>query len=143
MKARHFILASMLGFILHPSVWADQFDKKTVVTIPEPMEIPGMVLPEGEYVVKRADRSLPNVMRFSSADEMKVFATVSTIPTMRARATDEVAIVTEERPAGQPEAIKKWFYPGETTGAEFVYKKSELIAQANVPGEQHERTLGA
>src|SRR5262249_49901564 len=31
---------------------------------------------------------------------------------------------TEERPANQPEAIKKWFYPGDTVGAEFIYPKS-------------------
>ncbi len=27
----------------------------------------------------------------------------------------------EERPSGQPEALKAWFYPGDNFGVEFVY----------------------
>jgi len=140
MKTKQIIFGSMLGLILLPSLRASEFDKKTIITLPEPMAIPGMVLPEGEYVVKRADHSLPNVIRFSSADETKVFATVHTIPTEREKATDKVEIVTEERPAGAPEAIKKWFYPGEITGAEFVYPKSDLMAQATPPGSLEARS---
>ena len=126
----------MLGLTLFagPNLQANTLDKKTIITFHEPMEIPGMVLPAGEYVVKRADGSLPNVIRFSSMDETEVFATVHAIPTQRSQASDKVEIVTEERPTGSPEAIKKWFYPGELTGAEFVYPKSgNLLASATPP----------
>jgi hypothetical protein len=140
---KYLLATSILGIILTPSLKASEWDKKTVVKLPEPMAVPGTVLPQGEYVIKRADESLPNVVQFSNMDETEVLATVHAIPTQRQRATDNVVIVTEERPAGEPEAIKKWFYPGELTGAEFVYGKGELMAQASQPGkfEEHTRTL--
>ncbi len=47
-------------------------------------------------------------------------------------------ITFEERPAGTPEAIKSWFYPGDNMGNEFVYPKARAVQLAtqsnqNVP----------
>jgi MYXO-CTERM domain-containing protein len=41
-----------------------------------------------------------------------------------------------ERPAGQPEALRAWFYPGRNWGEEFVYPKAkamELAKSTNTP----------
>ena len=41
-----------------------------------------------------------------------------------------------ERPAGEPEALRAWFYPGSNWGEEFVYPKAQAVAIAkatNVP----------
>jgi hypothetical protein len=35
-----------------------------------------------------------------------------------------------ERPAGQPEALRAWFYPGRNWGEEFVYPKAKAIELA-------------
>jgi hypothetical protein len=35
-----------------------------------------------------------------------------------------------ERPAGQPVAIKSWFYPGNNTGERFIYPKARAQALA-------------
>jgi hypothetical protein len=42
-------------------------------------------------------------------------------------------ITFEERAAGAPEAVKAWFYPGETYGHDFVYPKVKAmeLAKAN------------
>jgi hypothetical protein len=130
---------ALFGLIFLPSLQASDFDKKTSILLREPMQIPGLVLPAGDYVIKRADASLPNVIRFTNANETEVFATVQTIPTYRSKTTSNVEIVTEERPAGAPEALKKWFYPGDIAGAEFVYPKSNLIAAATVPSSLERR----
>jgi LPXTG-motif cell wall-anchored protein len=118
------ILAALIGLTFVPRARGSEFDKKTLVTFHQSMEIPGMVLPAGDYVIKRADRSLPDVVRFTNAKENHVFATVFALPTYRQVPTSDVVIITEERAANSPEAIKKWFYPGDTIGAEFVYPKS-------------------
>jgi len=34
---------------------------------------------------------------------------------------DKAILQLEERPSGQPEALKAWFYPGENFGVGFVY----------------------
>jgi hypothetical protein len=127
-------IATLLGPIL-PRLQASEFDKKTFLTFNQSVEIPGMILPAGEYVMKRADASLPDVVRFTSADENHVYATVFALPTYRQHPTDKVEIVMEERRANAPEAIKKWFYPGDRIGAEFVYPKSSetLIAALTEP----------
>jgi hypothetical protein len=129
------LVTSLLGWIAVSGLRASEIDKKTFLTFPQPVEIPGMVLPAGDYVLRRADRSLPDVVQFVSSNERHVYATTFALPTYRSEATDEVVIVMEERPANAPEAIKKWFYPGDTIGAEFVYPKSDerLLAMAVSP----------
>jgi hypothetical protein len=45
-------------------------------------------------------------------------------------------ITFRERPAGQPEALRAWFYPGRNWGDEFVYPKAvalELAKSTNIP----------
>ncbi|MBK7929985.1 MAG: hypothetical protein IPJ98_21675 [Bryobacterales bacterium] len=52
------------------------------------------------------------------------------------RATDKTVVTFRERPAGQPEALRAWFYPGRNWGEEFVYPKAkaiELAKTTNVP----------
>ena len=54
-------------------------------------------------------------------DGSHVYATLLTIPDKRSTPTDEPVVTFVERAAGSPEAIRSIFYPGETTGMEFVY----------------------
>jgi hypothetical protein len=52
------------------------------------------------------------------------------------RVTDKTVITFRERPAGQPEALKAWFYPGRQWGEQFVYARSravELAKETNEP----------
>ncbi len=51
------------------------------------------------------------------------------------KATDKTVLTFAERGAGQPEAIKAWFYPGETWGQEFVYPKKRAIELARIYNE--------
>jgi hypothetical protein len=39
-------------------------------------------------------------------------------------------ITFRERPAGEPEALRAWFYPGRNWGEEFVYPKTKAVALA-------------
>src|SRR5205085_12645491 len=65
-----------------------------------------------------------------------IYATILAIPNYRLKATDKTVITFRERPAGQPEALRAWFYPGRNWGEEFVYPKAKAIQLAkatNVP----------
>jgi len=103
---------------------ADEWDKKTIVTFDQPVEIPGMVLPAGTYVFRRASSTDPNVVRISGKDEKHVYATLLTIPDYRMNPADKTVITFEERDNSAPRAIKSWFYPGDTSAEEFVYRSS-------------------
>jgi hypothetical protein len=124
----------LVGSVLTPAAKADAFDRKTVMTFSGPVEIPGVhlkgwgVLPAGTYVFKIVDSQQDrHIVQIFSADEKTVYATILAIPNYRLKATSKTVITFRERPAGEPEALRAWFYPGRNWGEEFVYPKSVAI----------------
>jgi hypothetical protein len=119
-----------------PAAKADEWDKQTVLTFNEPIEIPGKVLPAGTYVLKLYDsQSDRNVVQVFTEDQKHILATIMGIPTYRVEPTGKTVVTFDERPSGSPEALHKWFYPGDNYGIEFVYPKSgtQLAAKSEQP----------
>jgi hypothetical protein len=123
--------------MLAPSAKADEWNRKTVITFSGPVEIPGVhlagwgVLPAGTYVFKILDsQSDRHIVQIFSKDELTVYATILAIPNYRLKATDKTVMTFRERPVGQPEALRAWFYPGRNWGEEFVYPKAKAIELA-------------
>jgi hypothetical protein len=120
-------LCTMLLFIafgatLAPRARADQWNKKTIVTFSDSVEIPGQILPAGTYVFKLADSpSNRHIVQIWNADEDQILATILTIPNTRFETPDDSLFEFDERPSDSPQALKVWFYPGNSTGEEFVY----------------------
>jgi hypothetical protein len=109
------------GTYFVPKVRADESDKKTIVTVNEPIQVPGKVLPAGTYVFKLLDSNNRTLVAIYDADEMHLITTVQGISDVRTETPDKAILQLEERPSGQPQALKAWFYPGDNTGVEFVY----------------------
>jgi hypothetical protein len=129
----------MLTAILAPSARADQWDKKTILTFSGAVQVPGATLPAGSYVFKLAD--IPgnrHVVQVFDKDEKKIYTTILAIPNDRLEATDKPVVLFAERASGSPQAVKVWYYPGERTGDEFVYPKSQAMRIAKA---SHERVL--
>src|ERR1700687_4098752 len=128
-----------VALAIAPGIKADNQDKKTVLTFSEPFEVPGVdaqILPAGTYVFKIFDSwSDRNIVQIFNADETHLFTTILAIANYRLKATDKTVMTFGERPAGQPEAIKAWFYPGQTWGQEFVYPKKRAIELAKIVKE--------
>lgn len=130
-KALALSCVALLGCALVPKAAADEWDKKTVVTISAPVEIPGKVLPSGTYVFKLMDSvSDRNIVQIFDQDEKRLYATILAIPNYRLQPTGKTVIHFEERPAGTPEAIKEWFYPGDVSGEELVYPRTRAVELA-------------
>src|SRR5947208_16722708 len=107
-------VASVLTLWLAPGVRADQWNKKTILTFSGPVQIPGATLPAGSYVFKLADLSgNRHVVQVFDKDEKKIFATILAIPNERLEVKDDPVVMFAERPAGSPQAVQVWFYPGE------------------------------
>jgi hypothetical protein len=128
---------ALSGTMFVPSAQADESNRKTVITFSAPVEIPGVhlagwgVLPAGTYVFKIFDsQSDRHIVQIFSQDEATVYATILAIPNYRLKATDKTVMTFRERPVGQPEALRAWFYPGRNWGEEFVYPKSRAIELA-------------
>ena len=100
---------TLTSAILAPTASAEEWNKKTVFTFSGPVEIPGVHL-TGWAVLPAG--------------------------TYRLKATDQTVMTFRERPAGEPEALRAWFYPGRNYGEEFVYPKAkavELAKQTHTP----------
>jgi hypothetical protein len=130
---------ALAALVITPQVKADTHNKMTTMTFSEPFEVPGVdaqVLPAGTYVFKLLDSmSDRNIVQIFNADQTHVYTTILAIPNYRLKATDKTVLTFAERGAGQPEAIKAWFYPGETWGQEFVYPKKRAIELARIYNE--------
>ncbi len=123
-----------------PAATADDWNRETVITFSGPVEVPGVgaqTLPAGTYVFKILDsQSDRHIVQIFNQDKTHVFTTILAIPNYRLHATDKTVITFSERPAGQPEALRAWFYPGREWGEEFVYAKAraiELAKETNQP----------
>jgi len=128
------LCVALLSAALAPAAKADAWNRKTVVTFSGPVEIPGVhlagwgVLPAGTYVFKILDsQSNRHIVQIFNKEETQVYATILAIPNFRLQATDKTVITFRERPAGQPEALRAWFYPGRNWGEEFVYPKAKAL----------------
>ena len=134
---------ALLGAAISTSAMADEWNRKTVVTFSGPVEIPGVhltgwaILPAGTYVFKILDSSSDrHIVQIFNKEETTIYATILAIPNYRLKATDKTVITFAERPAGQPEALRAWFYPGRNWGEEFVYTKAkamEIAKATNTP----------
>src|SRR5271167_4146567 len=130
---------ALMGAVFSPGAKADEWNRKTTVTFSGPVEIPGVhlkgwgVLPAGTYVFKIVDsQSDRHIVQIFSEDEKKVYATILAIPNYRLKATSKTVITFRERPAGEPEALRAWSYPGRNWGEEFVYPKAKAVVLAQV-----------
>jgi LPXTG-motif cell wall-anchored protein len=113
-----------------------QFNKRTVITFTQPVEIPGQVLPAGTYTIELYETfSYRHIVRIWNADRTQLIATVLAIPNERLKATEDTVMKFSERPGNAPDALKAWFYPGDTTGQEFVYPKQRAVELAGVTHE--------
>jgi hypothetical protein len=77
-----------------------------------------------------------HIVQIFNASETQIYATILAIPNYRLKATDKTVVTFRERPAGEPEALRAWFYPGRNWGEEFVYPKAkaiELAKETNTP----------
>jgi hypothetical protein len=114
-----FVIATLL-----PSARADEWDKRTIVTVDSNVKIPGKVLAPGTYVFKLLNSATDrNIVLVYNEAENELIATVSAIPAYRLNISDQTVLTFETSESGSVPRLKKWFYPAENDGLEFVYSE--------------------
>ena len=104
------------------------------MTVNEAVQVPNKVLEPGTYVFKLLDsQSDRHVVQIFTKDETHIVTTILAIPNYRLQPTGKTEFAFWETPAGQPRAMRAWFYPGDNFGQEFAYPKtmSSQIAESN------------
>ena len=127
--------AGCIGVALLPSLQADQWDKKTILTVNEAIQLPSCCTPDhtvtlqpGEYVMVLVDSlSDRHIVRVFDKDQQHVITTILAIPNYRLQPTGKTVFQYWEVPAGQPRAMRAWFYPGDNFGQEFAYHKQTAV----------------
>ena len=119
---------ALMGSMIAPAI-ADEWNKETKIEFSEAVQVPGKVLEPGRYIFKLADsdsdRNIVEIFSIDANGAQNLVTTVLAIPTYRTATPDDASVQFEERGSGSPEAIQKWFYPGDKSGWEFVYPKGQ------------------
>jgi len=137
MNVKAFAATLGLASLLIPgAAMADQWNKKTYITVGEPVQVPGKVLQPGRYVMKLMESpSNRHIVQIYNEREDQLQTTVLAIPNYRLQPTGKTEFQWWETPAGQPRAMRAWFYPGDNFGQEFAYPKTEAVAIATATNE--------
>lgn len=124
---------ALLGATLALGARADTWNKKTVITFSQAVEVPGKILPAGTYTFRLLDSpSDRHIVQIFNADGTKLITTILAINDYRLQPTGDTVMKFNERPGDSPEALRAWFYPGDNFGQEFVYPRARAIQLAQV-----------
>ncbi len=116
-------------------LFSDDHDKKTDLTISEPVQIPGgQILAPGKYMfILNNSASNRNIIEIKSEDGKQLYAMLLAQRANRVERTGKTVLTFYEMPQGQPQALRQWFWPGDYDGQEFLYRHDEAqkIAKAS------------
>lgn len=133
------IAALAVGIVFTPASRADDWDKKTVITVNNTLEVPGATLQPGKYVMKLFNSSSNrHIVQIMNEREDKLLALTFTVAAQRLNPSDKTILSLYEGSNDQPEALRMWFYPGESIGQEFLYPHDQALrisqrTKQNVP----------
>jgi LPXTG-motif cell wall-anchored protein len=110
---------------------ADEWDKLTVLTVNQPLQVTDKLLDPGTYVLKllggHSDRYTDrNTVEIFNADQTRVIDTIVAIPTYRVQTASKSEFTFWETPPGTARALRDWYYPGDNYGREFPYPKQPI-----------------
>ena len=119
---------AMLAAGFATTAHADEWNKLTYLTFSGPVNMPGITLPAGTYRFELADPdSSRRVIRVSDKEGSKNYGMFLSVSDQKLEPSDKPLVMFKEMPAGAPQAVQAWFYPGETTGYEFVYPHDQAL----------------
>lgn len=138
-KTRFILAALMAGLallIVVPRATAqDVANKLTYFTFNKAVALPGNItLPPGKYQFRLADPTTGRRVVQVLDEKGKVYALLLTVPGTKPEPSDKAQLSFLEVPAGQPPAIRTWWYTAETYGYQFVYPKQQAVQLAKETG---------
>jgi hypothetical protein len=110
---------------------ADEWNKKTILTVDQPIQVTDTYLDPGTYVFILADSSSDRqIVRIWDKDQQHLINTILAIPAYRLNPTSDARFTFWETPPGTARAIRQWYFAGDNWGTEFRYPKipRQLVA---------------
>src|SRR5579862_8163938 len=113
---------------------ADQWDKRTILTVDQPIQVTETLLEPGQYVLKLANSdSDRHIVQIFNSDQTRIIDTVLAIPNYRLEPTGHSRFAFWETPPGSAKALRAWFYPGDNFGQEFRYPRHLAMLTTAAP----------
>jgi hypothetical protein len=115
-------------------------NQDTFFTFSQAVELPKTTLPAGTYFFQLMDSSSNrHIVKVMSQDRKQLHATLLAIPYYsNDRPPDDPQVRFMETPAANgvaaTNAIKIWFYPGNSVGHEFIWPRDKAITLAKATG---------
>jgi hypothetical protein len=103
---------------------AQTLDKRVIFTFSAPVTLPGRTLPAGTYLF-RVPSPQRTIVQVLNADGTRIYGTFFAISAHRNVRPENPEVRFMETPASMPHAIRTWWYPGDSTGFEFIYPKEQ------------------
>ena len=129
------LAVSLMSSAFVPSMKASESDRKTIITISQPVSVEGTILPPGQYVLRLPSPwSRQDVVSIFNGDETRLIMTVVAIHAYRVERSGK-GISFYDSPAGQPAALHTWFYPGDENGLEFKRPRPTVAAPSSAAGD--------
>ncbi len=121
----------ILSLAITSTVYGNEWNKKTIMKLTEPMQIEGVLLQPGTYVFKLMDSFADrHIVRIMNEDETQIVATIIGMPHYQLEPPSKTQLDFWETPAVTPPAVKDWHYPGEMLGLQFTHPPATQVAAA-------------
>lgn len=121
-------LATISLAVTQPFLMADEHNHKTVISISQPLEVPGVVLAPGKYVMRLFDSSSNrHIVQFMNESQTRQLALTFAIAAERVNTPTKTILTMYEGSNGAPPALRTWYYPGDTNGEEFLYPHKQAV----------------
>ena len=135
MNAKRVVLIGLLSIALvslmaaSSEAQAPSWNHKALVTFSRQTEIPGRILPPGQYILKLVSPEM-HVGQVLSTDESQIFGIFFT-KTIDRRSTQplntQVSLEPRQNSAAKWDRLIGWFSPGEPVGDEVSYDKYQPV----------------
>ena len=124
----------VLSLAMATTAYGNEWNKKTILKLTEPMQIEGVLLQPGTYIFKLMDSMADrHIVRIMNEDETQVVATIIGLPHYELEPPNGTQLDFWETPAVTPPAVKNWHYPGEMLGLQFTPPPATQVAAAPAP----------
>jgi hypothetical protein len=136
----HIINALLLVAMAVASAFQDgpsyEWNKKSTLTAENQVELPGVVLEPGVYIVRlKESGEKRSIVEILNKEETKTLATVVAVPDHRMKPDDNAEFIFHETKPGGPAPVRSWFYSGDLVGLEFIYPKDRAKVIARDTGD--------
>src|SRR6478609_11854506 len=134
--------AAMVAMSLNAAAQSGPRNQDTYFTFSQSIELPNKTLPAGTYFFQLMDTdSNRHIVKVMSQDRKELFATLMAIPFYsNDRPSEDPQVRFMETPATAvnrdgTNAVKIWFYPGNSVGHEFIYPRAQALRIAARTGQ--------